>query len=43
MGQPKQAVPKAEGGEMLYYSWAGHQYVFGTDRQGNIISAVQSM
>jgi len=42
MGQPKETVPKTEGGEMLYYPWEGHQYVFETDRQGNIISAMQS-
>ncbi|HEY2486118.1 MAG TPA: hypothetical protein VGI36_13290 [Candidatus Binataceae bacterium] len=43
MGQPKEAVPLTDtGGEMLYYSYEGHHYVFETDPQGNIISAVQT-
>ena len=43
MGQPTQAVPFPDtGGEMLFYSYQGHHYVFETDPQGNIISAVQT-
>jgi hypothetical protein len=43
MGQPKEAVPMTDiGGEMLYYSYEGHHYVFETDPQGNITSAVQT-
>jgi len=43
MGQPKEAVPMTDtGGEMLYYSYGGHHYVFETDPQGNITSAVQT-
>ena len=43
MGQPKEAVPMTDtGGEMLYYSYQGHHYVFETDPQGNITSAVQT-
>jgi hypothetical protein len=40
-GQPKEAVSLTDtGGEMLYYSYAGHHYGFETDPQGNIISAL---
>jgi hypothetical protein len=43
MGQPKEAVPMTDtGGEMLYYSYEGHHYVFETDPRGNISSAVQT-
>jgi hypothetical protein len=43
MGQPKEAVPMTDtGGEMLYYGYEGHHYVFETDPQGNITSAVQT-
>jgi hypothetical protein len=43
MGQPKEAVPFPDtGGEMLFYSYEGHHYVFETDPQGNITSAVQT-
>jgi hypothetical protein len=43
MGQPRQAVPMTDtGGELLYYSYQGHHYVFETDPQGNITSAVQT-
>lgn len=43
MGQPKEAVPLTDtGGEMLYYSYEGHHYVFETDPLGNITSAVQT-
>jgi hypothetical protein len=43
MGQPKEAVPMTDtGGDMLYYSYEGHHYVFETDPQGNITSAVQT-
>jgi hypothetical protein len=43
MGQPKEAVPMTDtGGEMLYYSYEGHHYVFETDPEGKISSAVQT-
>ncbi|HXK06923.1 MAG TPA: hypothetical protein VMS37_31300 [Verrucomicrobiae bacterium] len=43
MGQPKEAVPMTDtGGEMLYYSYEGHHYVFETDPDGKISSAVQT-
>jgi len=43
MGQPKEAVPMTDtGGEMLYYSYEGHHYVFETDPLGKITSAVQT-
>jgi len=43
MGQPKEAVPMTDtGGEMLYYSWEGHHYVFETGPDGLITSAVQT-
>jgi hypothetical protein len=43
MGQPKEAVPLTDtGGEMLYYSYEGHHYVFETDPEGKISSAVQT-
>ena len=43
MGQPKEAVPMTDtGGEMLYYSYEGHHYVFETDPLGNITSSVQT-
>jgi hypothetical protein len=43
MGQPKEAVPMTDtGGEMLFYSYEGHHYVFETDPLGNITSAVQT-
>jgi hypothetical protein len=41
--QRKKAVTMTgTGGEMLYYSWEGHHYVFETDPQGNIISALRT-
>jgi hypothetical protein len=43
MGQPKEAVPMTDtGGEMLYYSYEGHHYVFETGPDGKISSAVQT-
>jgi len=43
MGQPKEAVPMTDtGGEMLYYSYEGHHYVFETDPEGKITSAVRT-
>ena len=43
MGQPKEAVPMTDtGGEMLYYSYEGHHYVFETNPDGKIMSAVQT-
>ena len=43
MGKPKEAVPFPDtGGEMLFYSYEGHHYVFETDALGNITSAVQT-
>ncbi|HKN00294.1 MAG TPA: hypothetical protein VJX23_07230 [Candidatus Binataceae bacterium] len=43
MGQPKEAVPMTDtGGEMLFYSYQGHHYVFETNAQGLIDSAVQT-
>lgn len=43
MGQPKEAVPMTDtGGEMLFYSYEGHHYVFETNPEGNITSAVQT-
>ena len=43
MGQPKEAVPMTDtGGEMLFYSYEGHHYVFETDPHGNITAAVQT-
>ena len=42
MGQPKEAVPMTDtGGEMLFYSYEGHHYVFETGPDGLINSAVQ--
>ena len=43
MGSPKEAVPMTDtGGEMLYYSYEGHHYVFETSPDGKITSAVQT-
>ena len=43
MGQPKEAVPMTDtGGEMLFYSYEGHHYVFETGPDGLISSAVQT-
>ncbi|MGO9606813.1 MAG: hypothetical protein ACLQAT_26055 [Candidatus Binataceae bacterium] len=43
MGQPKEAVPMTDtGGEMLFYSYEGHHYVFETGPDGLIQSAVQT-
>jgi hypothetical protein len=43
MGQPKEAVPFPDtGGEMLFYGYQGHHYVFETDPEGKITSAVQT-
>ena len=43
MGQPKEAVPMTDtGGEMLFYSYEGHHYVFETGPEGTITSAVQT-
>ncbi len=43
MGEPKQAVPLTDtGGEMLFYSFQGHHYVFETNAGGLIASAVQT-
>ena len=43
MGQPKEAVPMTDtGGEMLFYSYEGHHYVFETGPDGLITSAVQT-
>lgn len=43
MGQPKEAVPMTDtGGEMLYYSYEGHHYVFETGPSGDITAAVQT-
>ncbi len=43
MGQPKEAVPMTDtGGEMLFYSYQGHHYVFETGPDGLITSAVQT-
>jgi hypothetical protein len=43
MGQPKEAVPMTDtGGEMLFYSYEGHHYVFETGPDGLINSAVQT-
>ncbi|HUY38043.1 MAG TPA: hypothetical protein VMV13_04400 [Candidatus Binataceae bacterium] len=42
MGDPKGAVPMTDtGGEMLFYSYQGHHYVFETDADGKIDSATQ--
>ena len=43
MGQPKEAVPMSDtGGEMLFYGYEGHHYVFETGADGKINSAVQT-
>ena len=43
MGQPKEAVPMTDtGGEMLFYSYEGHHYVFEVSPNGLIDSAVQT-
>ena len=43
MGQPHQAVAFPDtGGEMLFYGYEGHHYVFETNADGKIISAVQT-
>jgi hypothetical protein len=43
MGQPHQAVPMTDtGGEMLFYGYQGHRYIFEVDPSGVITSAVQT-
>ena len=43
MGQPKEAVPMTDtGGEMLFYGYQGHHYVFEVGPDGNITNAVQT-
>ena len=43
MGPPKEAVPLTDtGGEMLFYSYDGHHYVFEINPLGMIDSAVQT-
>ena len=43
MGDPKEAVPMTDtGGELLFYSYQGHHYVFETNPLGQIDSAVQT-
>jgi hypothetical protein len=43
MGQPTEAVPMTDtGGEMLFYSWQGHHYVFDVGPDGKINSAVRT-
>ncbi len=43
MGAPKQALPLPDtGGELLFYSYQGHHYVFETGANGKISSAVQT-
>ncbi|MGH7780653.1 MAG: hypothetical protein ACREQR_12580 [Candidatus Binataceae bacterium] len=42
MGEPKSAVPLTDtGGEMLFYSYGGHHYVFETAPDGNVDKAVE--
>ncbi|MFZ1887367.1 MAG: hypothetical protein WAU33_04995 [Candidatus Binataceae bacterium] len=42
MGDPKGAVPMTDtGGEMLFYAYQGHHYVFETDADGKIEKAVE--
>jgi hypothetical protein len=41
MGQPTSSVRNDDLTRQLYYSYAGHHYVFGTDKHGVISSAVQ--
>ncbi len=43
MGEPKHAIPLEDtGGEILFYSYEGHHYVFETNSDGLIKSAVQT-
>jgi hypothetical protein len=43
MGPPRQAVPMTDtGGEMLFYSYQGHHYIFETNPQGVIHSGVRT-
>ncbi|MGC1677551.1 MAG: hypothetical protein WA740_08460 [Candidatus Binataceae bacterium] len=42
MGDPKGAVPMTDtGGEMLFYSYQGHHFVFETNAKGRIDRATQ--
>ncbi|HVA77820.1 MAG TPA: hypothetical protein VNF27_07985 [Candidatus Binataceae bacterium] len=42
MGEPKSAVPLPDtGGEMMFYSYQGHHYVFETGADGKIEKAVE--
>jgi hypothetical protein len=43
MGQPHQAVPMTDtGGEMLFYTYEGHHYIFETSPSGVVSSGVQT-
>ncbi|MHB8381578.1 MAG: hypothetical protein ACYDC3_04460 [Candidatus Binataceae bacterium] len=43
MGEPKSAVPMTDtGGEMLFYAYNGHHYVFELNPDGKINKAVQT-
>ena len=43
MGRPNEAVPLTDtGGEMLFYSYQGHHYVFETNPLGVVDSAVRT-
>ena len=43
MGQPHQAVPMTDtGGEMLFYTYEGHHYIFETSPSGVVSSAVRT-
>ena len=43
MGQAREAVPLVDtGGVLLVYKYQGHRYVFETDPQGVITSAVET-
>jgi hypothetical protein len=43
MGQPHQAVPMTDtGGEMLFYGYEGHRYIFEISPAGVVTSAVQT-
>jgi hypothetical protein len=42
MGDPKSAVPLPDtGGEMMFYAYQGHHYVFETDSAGKIEKALE--
>lgn len=43
MGEPKGAIPMTDtGGEMLFYTYEGHHYIFETSPSGVVSSGVQT-